>query len=379
MKHLCFNILLLYCVVLVLFLLFSQVNDQKNYYSTRYTQKSKPTTNITIRLLCEYESYDLYKPTYYVGDSEMKELMDKYHRQTAERFKEYDERMQQRRKICKEQCEKEIQKIILKDKIEKGLTEKLSALNTNITTEDIPTCVCDKSVADKVEKTCLKCGWILGGGVAPELGLLGGTALYAISVWKPKAIAAAAVLAAKKGAIVGKATGIEAGVQEVIKSLYHKFGVDQLGASQLQTIVTSQNFNNFNTISGPFKVHYSINCVGPSAQADSTSLCLFKDSFPEVSEALKAIEGNVKTIVTKAMKTVETTTQTETTKLTSEFTAQKTAEITAFSTTYNTAIVASIIAIVVIVLVMVIIYLILRYRRKKKMKKKLQYIKLLKE
>ncbi|ETW31454.1 hypothetical protein PFFCH_01112 [Plasmodium falciparum FCH/4] len=81
------------------------------------------------------------------------------------------------KKECKEQCEKDIQKIILKDKIEKELTEKFATLQTDITTEDIPTCVCEKSLSDKVEKTCLKCGGILGGGVEPTVGLLGTVAV----------------------------------------------------------------------------------------------------------------------------------------------------------------------------------------------------------
>ncbi|EWC88878.1 hypothetical protein PFNF54_02392 [Plasmodium falciparum NF54] len=68
------------------------------------------------------------------------------------------------RQKCKDQCDKEIQQIIFK-----------------IITEDIPTCVFKKSVAVKVEKICLKCGGILVKKV-PQLILIGGTTLYAISV-----------------------------------------------------------------------------------------------------------------------------------------------------------------------------------------------------
>ncbi|ETW31240.1 hypothetical protein PFFCH_01327, partial [Plasmodium falciparum FCH/4] len=49
----------------------------------------------------------------------------------------------------------------------------LVALYRDIFTEDIPTCICEKSLSDKVEKTCLKCGGILGGGLEPTVGLLG--------------------------------------------------------------------------------------------------------------------------------------------------------------------------------------------------------------
>ncbi|ETW46255.1 hypothetical protein PFMALIP_05681 [Plasmodium falciparum MaliPS096_E11] len=48
----------------------------------------------------------------------------------------------------------------------------LVALYRDIFTEDIPTCICEKSLSDKVEKTCLKCGGILGGGLEPTVGLL---------------------------------------------------------------------------------------------------------------------------------------------------------------------------------------------------------------
>ncbi|KNC35535.1 RIF [Plasmodium falciparum RAJ116] len=58
-------------------------------------------------------------------------------------------------------------------KIEKELTEKLAASDRDIFTEDISTCVFEKSLLHKVEKTCLECGGILGYGVAPTVGLLG--------------------------------------------------------------------------------------------------------------------------------------------------------------------------------------------------------------
>ncbi|SCM18881.1 PIR protein, pseudogene, putative [Plasmodium sp.] len=81
------------------------------------------------------------------------------------------------KKECKDQCHEEIQKIVLKDKIKKELTEKLAELYRDIFIEDIPTCICEKSLSDKVEKTCLKCGGILGGGVEPTVGLLGTVAV----------------------------------------------------------------------------------------------------------------------------------------------------------------------------------------------------------
>ncbi|ETW43497.1 hypothetical protein PFNF135_02410 [Plasmodium falciparum NF135/5.C10] len=66
----------------------------------------------TTRLLCEC---DLYMPNY-DNDPQIKELMDNFNKQTQQRLREYDDRMVEKRKLCKEQCDKEIQKIILKDK-----------------------------------------------------------------------------------------------------------------------------------------------------------------------------------------------------------------------------------------------------------------------
>ncbi|KOB63674.1 hypothetical protein PFHG_05466, partial [Plasmodium falciparum HB3] len=128
----------------------------------------------TTRLLCECE---LFAPQNYDNDPEMKSVMQKFHDRTTQRFQEYDERLQEKRQICKDTCDKEIQKIILKDKIEKELTEKLSTLQTDIHSDAIPTCICEKSLADKMEKTCLKCGGVLGTAV-PELGLIGGSVIY---------------------------------------------------------------------------------------------------------------------------------------------------------------------------------------------------------
>ncbi|CDO61957.1 rifin [Plasmodium reichenowi] len=148
----------------------------------KYPSIITPHHTQTNRSLCECE---WYVPANYDNDPQMKEIMENYNRQTSQRFHEYDDRMLEKRKQCKEQCDKEVQKIILKDKLEKELTEKLAALQTNISTNDIPTFVCEKSVADKVEKGCLRCGGVLGGGVAPSVGLIGSVA---VNVWKTGAL-----------------------------------------------------------------------------------------------------------------------------------------------------------------------------------------------
>ncbi|KOB85349.1 rifin [Plasmodium falciparum Dd2] len=129
----------------------------------------KPHT-YTNRSLCECELYELAN---YDNDPQMKEVMENFIKQTQPRFEEYDERMKTTRQKCKDKCDKEIQKIILKDKLEKQMAQQLTTLDPNITTEDIPTCICEKSLADKTEKFCLNCGKTMG-GVAPGWGLVSG-------------------------------------------------------------------------------------------------------------------------------------------------------------------------------------------------------------
>ncbi|ETW58829.1 hypothetical protein PFMC_05288, partial [Plasmodium falciparum CAMP/Malaysia] len=130
------------------------VNTHKEPFITHHTPKI-PTT----RLLCEC---DLYMPNY-DNDPQMKKIMDKFSKQTQQRFEEYDDRMVEKRKQCKDKCDKEIQKIILKDKLEKQMAQQLTTLETKIDTDDIPTCICEKSIADKVEKGCLRYAGVLGG------------------------------------------------------------------------------------------------------------------------------------------------------------------------------------------------------------------------
>ncbi|KOB89479.1 hypothetical protein PFDG_05028 [Plasmodium falciparum Dd2] len=143
----------------------------------------------------------LYAPSNYEYNTEMNDALKEFNDRIAQRFEEYNERMQEKRKQCKEKFEKDIQKIILKDKIEKELKEKIATLETNINPNDIPTCVCEKSVEDKTENFCLQCGYGLG-SVAPSVGLIGSVA---VNVWKTGALLAAAQ------------TGTEAGIDKAIE------------------------------------------------------------------------------------------------------------------------------------------------------------------
>ncbi|CDO61621.1 rifin [Plasmodium reichenowi] len=359
--------ILLFSLPLNIFLTLCHAHNKNKPSITHHTH--------TNRSLCEC---DLYMPSY-DNDSQMKEIMENFNKQTQQRFHEYDDRMKEKRMQCKEQCDKEIQKIILKDKLEKELMDKFATLHTDIQSDAIPTCVCEKSLADKVEKGCLKCAQNLGGIVVPSSGVIGEISALAVKAWKTTEIAAATKEAIAEGAAAGKAAGEAAGVEAVISGLMDKFGLNTISGQSLNEIVTTQNFSNINLISQSVQMEYNAMCN--SGTISNNSLfdlynITFGDNKVQIS---KAIVGNTQTVVAKATEAAETTTADVTIKQTAALEVAKRSAIETTYMGYQTTIIAPLVAIVVIILIMVIIYLILRYRRKKKMKKKLQYIKLLKE
>lgn len=303
----------------------------------------------------------------------MKEVMEKFNRLTSERFREYEERMEGKRKQCKEQYDKETQQIILKEKIQKELSQKLAALETNIDIYDIPTCVCEKSVTDKTEYFCLKCAYGLG-SVATSISLLGGSGIYG---WKIATLAAAKETAIAEGTAAGIKAGVNAGIQTVISGIYKEFGLTALGNRSLDSLLNANNYNNTMYLIKALQLEYTTKCVASGASEDSSTICIF--SVLGDSKAANVIAQHAKTISLNAgQKAVEVTSNVTV----SEIAALESTKVSAVETTcmgYYIAIISSIVAIVVIVLFMVIIYLILRHRRKRKMKKKFQYIKLLKE
>ncbi|SOS81723.1 PIR protein, putative [Plasmodium sp.] len=355
------------------------VHNQRNHKKTiLHTPKTKPTK--THRTLFECE---LYAPSNYENDPEMKEVVENFNRQMSERFREYDERIEDKKKQCKEQCDKDIQKIILKDKIEKQLSQQFCTLQTNIDTNDIPICICEKSVADKVEKKCLRCTQNWGGLVAPSSGVLGGIAELAINVWKTNAIAAAITAAEKSGAAEGAAKGAAAGVSKLIELIKLKLGVQNIVGQELGLFFTAENYNKVPLITGSVNTQYSMTCLPTSPVADITnSMCT------TVTQQVLALEHgasthefigeSVKNFVAEATKLAESTKTQVTSATTNKIITEQSGVIEGIYNGCHTAIITSIIAILIIVLIMVIIYFILSYLRKKKMKKKLQYIKLLK-
>ncbi|EWC77649.1 surface antigen, partial [Plasmodium falciparum UGT5.1] len=315
------------------------VHNQRNH-------KSPTSHTYTNRSLCECE---LYLSANYDNDPQMKSVIDNFNKQTQQRFHEYNERMKTTRQECKEQCDKEIQKIILKDKLEKELMDKFATLQTDIQNDAIPTCVCEKSLADKVEKGCLRCGCGLG-CVEASVGIIGPIAVKGLEN-------AALVAAAQKG--------INAGITAAINALEKSLSIDILTKAQWMTIVTEENFMNPTLLGQAIRLLNNEICVTSIDGVDSSTFCLFH------SKGEKALTSAIKTHTGTAVK-----------EAVEKYASVKNAEINLVNTassTYYTAIIASVVAILAIVLVMVIIYLILRYRRKRKMKKKLQYIKLLKE
>ncbi|SOV83707.1 PIR protein [Plasmodium reichenowi] len=320
------------------------VNNHKKPSITHLTPKIPIT-----RLLCECE---LYAPANYDNDPQMKKVMENFSKQTQQRFHEYDDRMKEKRIQCKERCEKEIQKIILKDKMEKELTEKLTTLETKIKTDDIPTCICEKSLADKTEKFCLNCGKNMG-AIAPWWGMVNGL-VYA--GWINAATASAIELATE--------AGIKAGIQAVIAQIRDKslFGIHFQG--DWSNFIKPSNYNIPSGLYDAVKnALYSSgkSCTKSSSDNVCSTLNRQEHWFGTVAEAGKEAA---------AEKTAE---------MIPGYTTQEMTKVTSTSAILSDPIILSFIAIVIVVTILLIIYLILRYRRKKKMKKKLQYIKLLEE
>ncbi|CDO62001.1 rifin [Plasmodium reichenowi] len=350
------------------------------------SHKKKPST----RLLCEC---DLYLPNY-DSDQEMTDVMENFSKQTQQRFHEYDDRMKEKRKQCKEQCDKECQKIILKDKLEKELMDKFATLQTDIQSEAIPTCVCEKSLADKMEKECLKCTQNLGGIVAPSSGVLAGIAEGALYAWKPGALDAAIKAAIAKGAdkilAVANAAGLKAGKELVIESL-KELHVDYFWTEMSNTILEMSHYNEVANLTAVISNAKYEACKVASTDIYETMCEPFEKGFGITDElgnytslaktagTNEAIAKTLNEILAEAEGVAEAKVADVTAAETAIIKEAQEKAIDAASTQLYSAIGYSILAILIIILIMVIIYLILRYRRKKKMKKKLQYIKLLKE
>ncbi|SOS80120.1 rifin [Plasmodium sp. gorilla clade G1] len=334
---------------------YANINNQKNHYITAHT----PTNKLTKphRLLCEC---DLYQSPNYNNDTEMKKAMEIFDQQTSQRFHEYDERIIKKRQKCKDQCDKDIQQIILKDKIEKELTETFATLQTDITTKDIPKCVCQKSLADKVEKICLKCGKNLGAGV-PGLGILGAYVVHSMTK-------VAMVSATNEAMVRATAAGVVKGMQATIEALESIPGLDKLIGYDWFVIVNTQNFNKATPLIKAVTAVKNTKCA--SGLNPQSVFCSAVDS-----SGSQFYNSLVREAANSGMQNSLHTTK----EVTPGFIIQEVGKVTSANAILSNPIVIAFIVIVILIVTLLIIYLILRYRRKKKMKKKIQYIKLLKE
>ncbi|SOV83924.1 rifin PIR protein, putative [Plasmodium reichenowi] len=293
--------------------------------------KNKPsitphhTPIYTSRVLSEKD----IESSIYDKDADIKSVKEIFDRKTSQRFEEYDERMKDKRQKRKEQRNKNIEQIIEKDKMDKSLTEK-------------------------IEKGCLRCGCALG-GVAASVGLFGGLGIYGS---KTAALAAATDAGIKAGLKVG----LDKVTEIVTQSVY--FANPKIPPiNVLETLTTGISGDNVtlhdiikcisSNINGELYNRYEPFFQTVKTMAQQTLLVFNKGYNEQASAAVaSAVEEGKAGVLTQAGNATSTLT---------------------------TAITSTVVTIVVIVLILVIIYLILRYRRKKKMNKKAQYTKLLNE
>ncbi|SOV80450.1 rifin PIR protein, putative [Plasmodium reichenowi] len=257
------------------------------------------------------------------NDADMKSVMQHFDDRTSQRLREYDERMQDKRQKHKEQRDKNIEQIILKDKME-------------------------KSLAERIEKGCLRCGCGLGGGVLPVWGLVSGLWYATLSQHVTK-------LAIQKGI----AEGLKVGLAEITK-IFQKTSlsatVPKLTVDQM---LSSEKFTNGVDL---FDMIRHINTMS--------------NNFPEpmYNQFWLKIDGMV---TEGGIDVFNANNSANIAAVTEAFEKCKAAEFASHTSLLSNTIIASVVTILVIVLVMIIVYLVLRYRRKKKMKKKAQYTKLL--
>ncbi|EUR82669.1 rifin [Plasmodium falciparum IGH-CR14] len=276
------------------------------------------TTTSRVLSECDIET------SIYDNDPDMKYVKENFDRQTSQRFEEYEERMIKNRQKCKEQCEKDIKQIILKDKI-------------------------DKSLEEKIEKGCLRCGCGLG-GVAAGVGIIGPAAV--------KGLENAALLAASQ-------MGIDVGIKAAIDGLGNIAGLSDFSLIKWHGMVTPTTYYKpMNLISIVSKEYYK--CTEPGNTID-TLFC----------QATKAWDAQRSTLGLETVSRQAAEVAGAAGRAAKAAEEAQIGEVTIASSNAYSAIGYSVLAILIILLIMVIIYLILRYRRKKKMNKKVQYTKLL--
>nr|SPJ13241.1 rifin PIR protein,putative [Plasmodium sp. DRC-Itaito] len=164
--------------------------------------------------------------------------------------------MKNTRQKCKDKCDKYIQKIILKDKLEKELMDIFTTLQTDIQNEAIPTC-----------------------SAFPEFGAIGGTVVYA-----------AAVKAA-----------IDVGMKAAIEGLKGVTGLSALLKEKITYLVTPTNFKCPDALITVVQNVKNTKCVGTAT--NSQILCILPEDqwvtriYPKTVEAAReASEAYISTL-----------------------------------------------------------------------------------
>ncbi|SOS80097.1 rifin [Plasmodium sp. gorilla clade G1] len=308
------KILLYFLPLNILVKLSHAYNKNKPYITPHHT------TRYTSRVLSEGG----IESSIYDEDTDMKSVKEKFDRQTSQRFEEYEECMKVKRQKHKEERDKNIQEIILKDKMDKSLTEK-------------------------IEKGCLKCGCALGGGVLPVWGLVSGLWYATWSQYVSTTVSKAAT---------------DAGISKAVAGLGNIYDLRNLTVINWTKMITVENFKS-PTLLAHVVQKVNIDACQSGHTVDSAFCSAEKGMRTTHGLFVQKISQEAAVVAADAGQAAKSTEAIEASKYTST------------TSIYSTSIIASVVAILIIVLVMIIIYLVLRYRRKKKMNKKSQYTKLL--
>ncbi|SOV78714.1 rifin PIR protein, putative [Plasmodium reichenowi] len=304
-------------ILLFFILLIILVHNKNKIYIT-----PRDTPTYTSRVLSERDT----QSSRYDNDEEIKLVKENFDRQTSQRLREYDERLQDKRQKHKEERDKNIQKIIEKDKM-------------------------DKSLAEKVEKSCLRCGCALGGGVLPVWGLVSGL-WYA--TWSQYLSA--------KALPAGIKAGVKEGLAQIIQIVERSRRTSNIPITVTE-MLSSGKFTNGVTLYDMVQ-HISSTMYDKLGQGSYSQYFLIVDGIAKdisITEFNRMYAEHVAAVANAVEKGKAT----------------DIAVAHAENAYLYSAIGYSFLAILIIVLVMIIIYLVLRYRRKKKMNKKAQYTKLL--
>ncbi|EWC78001.1 hypothetical protein C923_01329 [Plasmodium falciparum UGT5.1] len=162
--------------------------------------------------------------------------------------------------------------------------DKFATLHTDVQSDAIPTCICEKSIADKAEKFCLNCGKNMG-AIAPWWGLVCGVGYAGWSHYVATTVAEAATNAGMKVVI------------NVLKTL----GAEKLIPEICEKISSTGNYANIINFTSIISTEFEASCAVMSStganQAMDTSMCMIVQ---------KGSTGGytVEKVVSKALETI---------------------------------------------------------------------------